>query len=329
MVAEKITISAFGNSLFSRKYISSFLLYFGLTSFFSASLRGNGSNNAIGAWKDEKERPVLLLTKKNSEDEIINYFLDRCNKMGIEILPKNVAVLTRGRIYSDTDIISLWKSKEIELFAKAAYEWKCGSRKKAYQEASKASYSMIFNEDIDEYAMNQKIREYTNEDTWKDYVIDILIDMPDIEIEIGEWVKNFSSGFEAICAKYAYEISTDKNLKDTFKIKRSDKNTPNFKQIPLRKYFEKKAEDKYTRSSIHGVKGESYDAVLIYVKSCTGSTITPKLLMEGSLNQELMHLAYVAMTRPRRLLMLAIPNTKGIKNCERFPENLWSYELLG
>ena len=248
--------------------------------------------------------------------------------MGIEILPKNVAVLTRGRIYSDTDIIGLWKSKEIELFAKAAYEWKCGSRKKAYQEASKASYSMIFNEDIDEYAMNQKIREYTNEDTWKDYVIDILIDMPDIEIEIGEWVKNFSSGFEAICAKYAYEISTDKNLKDTFKIKRSDKNTPNFKQIPLRKYFEKKAEDKYTRSSIHGVKGESYDAVLIYVKSRTGSTITPKLLMEGSLNQELMHLAYVAMTRPRRLLMLAIPNTKGIKNCGRFPENLWSYELL-
>ncbi len=63
-------------------------------------------------------------------------------------------------------------------------------------------------------------------------------------------------------------------------------------------------------------------------KSCTGSTITPKLLMEGSLDQELMHLAYVAMTRPRRLLMLAIPNTKGIKNCGRFPENLWSYELL-
>ena len=50
---------------------------------------------------------------------------------------------------------------------------------------------MIFNEDIDEYAMNQKIRDYTNEDSWKDYVIDILIDMPDIEIEIGEWVKKF------------------------------------------------------------------------------------------------------------------------------------------
>lgn len=248
--------------------------------------------------------------------------------MEIEILPKNVAVLTRGRIYSDTDVIGLWKTKEIELFAKAAYEWKCGSRKKAYQSALKASYSMIFNEDIDEYVMNQRIRKYTDEDTWKDYVIDVLIGMPDIEIEIGEWVKIFSAIFKTICTKYAYEISTDKNLKDTFKIKRSDKNTPNFKQIPLRKYFEKKTEYQYTRSSIHGVKGETYDAVLIYVKGNAGSTITPKLLMEGSLDQELMHLAYVAMTRPRRLLMLAMPETKRIDSCGRFPEELWNYEVL-
>ena len=54
---------------------------------------------------------------------------------------------------------------------------------------------MIFNEDIDEYVMNQKIREYTDEDTWKDYVIDILVDMPDVETEIGEWVKSFSTLF--------------------------------------------------------------------------------------------------------------------------------------
>ena len=297
-------------------------------SFFSASLHGSSSNRAIGDWKDEAEKPVLLLTKKNSENEIINYFLDKCSKMGIDVLPKNVAVLTRGRIYSDTDIIGLWKSKEVELFAKAAYEWEFGSRKKAYQEASKASYNIIFNEDVDEYVMKQKIREYTDEDTWKDFVIDILIDMPDIEVEIGEWVENFSNGFSSVCVKYGYEITTDRKIKDIFKIKQRDKKTPNFKKIHLKKYFEKKTENMYTRSSIHGVKGESYDAVLIYVKSRTGSTITPKLLMEGALDQELMRLAYVAMTRPRRLLMLAMPDTKGIKTCSRFSENLWSYEVL-
>ena len=93
-------------------------------------------------------------------------------------------------------------------------------------------------------------------------------------------------------------------------------------------YFEKKKEDKYTRSSIHGVKGESYEAVLVYIKSRTGNTLTPKLLMEGELGQELMRLAYVAMTRPKRLLMLAMPDTEGIKDCDRFSEELWSYENI-
>lgn len=78
----------------------------------------------------------------------------------------------------------------------------------------------------------------------------------------------------------------------------------------------------------NGVKGETYEAVLLHVKSRTGSTITPKLLMEGELEQELMRLAYVAMTRPRRLLMLAMPDTKGIKTCGRFSEELWTYENL-
>lgn len=68
--------------------------------------------------------------------------------------------------------------------------------------------------------------------------------------------------------------------------------------------------------------------MLVYIKSRTGNTLTPKLLMEGELGQELMRLAYVAMTRPKRLLMLAMPDTEGIKDCDRFSEELWSYENI-
>ena len=248
--------------------------------------------------------------------------------MQIGISPKNVAVLTRGRIYSDTDIKGLWKSAEIELYAKAAYEWKYGSRKKAYENTEKATYCMIFNEDTDKYMMQQKIREHTTEESWKDFIINILINMPDVDMEIAEWVKEFFTIFVDVCKNCEYKISPNKEIKDTFKIKRNDNKSPDFKKISLKKFFEKKNEEKYTRSSIHGVKGESYEAVLLHVKSRTGSTITPKLLMEGKLEQELMRLAYVAMTRPRRLLMLAMPDTKGIKTCGRFSEELWTYENL-
>lgn len=150
--------------------------------------------------------------------------------------------------------------------------------------------------------------------------------MPDVETEIAEWVQQFTSTFCEVCENYGYKIHSDKDTKKIFKIKQRDKKSPDFKKISLRKFFEKKIEDKYTRSSIHGVKGESYDAVLMYVKSRTGNTITPKFLMDGRLDQELMRLAYVAMTRPRRLLMLAMPDTKGVKECGRFPEELWTYE---
>lgn len=299
-----------------------------VTSYFSASLRGTKSNNAIGYWKDEVQKPILLLTKNNSENDTIDYFIKKCMEMQIGISPKNVAVLTRGRIYSDTDIKGLWKSAEIELYAKAAYEWKYGSRKKAYENTEKATYCMIFNEDTDKYMMQQKIREHTTEESWKDFIINILINMPDVDMEIAEWVKEFSTIFVDVCKNCEYKISPDKEIKDTFKIKRNDNKSPDFKKISLKKFFEKKNEEKYTRSSIHGVKGESYEAVLLHVKSRTGSTITPKLLMEGELEQELMRLAYVAMTRPRRLLMLAMPDTKGIKTCGRFSEELWTYENL-
>lgn len=106
------------------------------------------------------------------------------------------------------------------------------------------------------------------------------------------------------CLEYAI------NIKDILKIKTRDKSNPEFRHIPLKNYFEKKTSGNYTRSSIHGVKGETYDAVLIYIKSKTGKTLTPKFLMEGDLEDELMRIAYVAMTRPRRLLMIAMPENK-------------------
>ena len=85
------------------------------------------------------KNPFILLTKNNSENDTIEYFIKKCMEMQIGISPKNVAVLTRGRIYSDTDIKGLWKSAEIELYAKAAYEWKYGSRKKQYENTEKAT----------------------------------------------------------------------------------------------------------------------------------------------------------------------------------------------
>ena len=50
--------------------------------------------------------------------------------------------------------------------------------------------------------------------------------------------------------------------------------------------------------------------------------------MEGDLEDELMRIAYVAMTRPRRLLMIAMPENKKMKEYKRFPVDKWDYEYI-
>ena len=63
--------------------------------------------------------------------------------------------------------------------------------------------------------MQQKIREHTTEESWKDFIINILINMPDVDMEIAEWVKEFSTIFVDVC----------KNLREkdeTFPIEKSD-----------------------------------------------------------------------------------------------------------
>ena len=298
------------------------------TSWFSATLQGKRANNAVGDFKDESQKPVLLLTNGSTETEVIDYFLNKCRGMEIEISSDKVAVLTRGRIHSDTDIKDLWRSKEIELIAKAAYEWEFGSRKKACSDMSKASFRIVLGEEMDDYLMNKKIREYTDEDNWKDFIIDIFYNLPDINLGIAEWVNHFMQLYIDILKKYNFQVVEGTNIKEILKIKTSDRSNPEFKSIPLKNFFEKKTNGDYTRSSIHGVKGETYDAVLIYVKSKTGKTLTPKFLMDGDLEDELMRIAYVAMTRPRRLLMIAMPENKKIKEYKRFPVDKWEYEYM-
>ena len=78
-------------------------------------------------------------------------------------------------------------------------------------------------------------------------------------------------------------------------------------------------------SSVHGVKGETFDATLLLVDSLTGKTITPAFLSKGDLDSELMRIAYVAMTRPRKILVVAVPKTKSKQPMNRFPNHLWDF----
>ena len=129
-----------------------------------------------------------------------------CRDMGITINADNVAVLTRGRIYSDTNVTGLWKSKEIELFAKAAYEWTYGSRRKAYGDMSKASFKVIIGEEVEDHLMRQRIGEYTDEEKWKNFVVEVFSLLPDVNMGVADWVNEFANMYCGVLEEYGFQF---------------------------------------------------------------------------------------------------------------------------
>jgi superfamily I DNA/RNA helicase len=292
---------------------------------FSYSLKDTTPNVAKGEYAEFGQKPILYLYPSGaSEQSIYDFYRVKCKELDIEYLPCKVAVVTRGRIHIKSDIKELWKSEEVNLFARSAYEWYCGSRKKAYRFCEQALYILVIDNFEKQDALEECVSKTMQYEEWKKVCIDIMVDYPLIETPIGVWVAEFKKLLNQHLLTAKLEARSGKDLDTIIKIKRSDKKNPNFKESPLRIFFEKKNETDYTRSSVHGVKGESYDAMLLHVNKTKGNTLTPSFLNKGDLNNEMMRIAYVAMTRPRKLLIVAMPKmTKA--QYPRFPKEMWEY----
>ena len=299
------------------------------TYIFSDTNKDKKANNASGPFATYNKKPVLFLYDKDTaEDLIIQRFKEECTACDISVSPDKVAIVTRSKIHSDDSIDNLWKTPETELLARASFEWMCDNRKKAYVFCERALFQMVVKDlkDIDvsiEWDVSQII-QYAK---WKQVVIEILIRLPSADEECGQWVTNSRDIVHKILVSHNVAMRDGITMNDAIKIKTRDKKHPDFREIPIRCYFEIKSKAEYTYSSIHGVKGETFDALMLLIHGTVGNTLTPSFLANGKTNTELMRIAYVAMTRPRKLLVVAMPkNMEKLSN--RFPPDKWDYVEL-
>ena len=297
------------------------------TKAFSTILENKRATLSVGEDKDFLQKPELILVDDNvSKEATQTYFLNRCTELGIEHTKDNISILTRGKIHNDIDIKGLWKSQEIELLAKASYYWQYQSKRDAHNLCSKCLYLMFIGNLYEQkHDFIHEVENKISYDIWTKNCLDLLINLPSADLEIGKWVDDIKNIFQKINIPLGF--LSGKTLDDVLKIKRNDKATPNFKSIPLRCFFEKKSEENITISSIHGVKGETFEATLLYAPSIKGATITKSMLTTGNLENENNRAAYVAMTRPRKYLAIALkkPTKKSEIPLKRFPTEVWDY----
>ena len=296
---------------------------------FSSMLSNKAPAEATGDFAAYVQKPILLrVNKDRTREDIIAEFLRLCQDNNITVSPDNVAVLTRGKIHSGLPS-DIWKSPETESLAMASYEWYRHNRRDAYELCEKALYSIVIGnvQKLTREEIREKAVALFSSNGWKVKIIALLQLLPSPMLSLRDWGDSVKTALTSLKDAGQISIPDNRTIRDLIKLKTRDKKYPDFLDRPVIDYFEKRASSNYTLSSVHGVKGETFEATLLIVDTTRGANaLTPSILNTGDINSELMRIAYVAMTRPRKLLAVSLP--KSYNKLLRMPQSLWEYREI-
>ncbi len=292
----------------------------------------NKSIKSLAKYADFGIKPVLLqVNQDKSKEDIVDWFKHFCIKNGVDPESKDVAILTRSRINSESDITDLWKTSETKYFAYATYLWHSGLRKDAFVQCEMGLFNLMIGDSngLTKVDIIFEVNKKLDYKLWKHLVIQVLTLLPNSEIAIKTWRINLIKILDDLVRRDIIFCTQNRKMQDIIKLKSrikiDEKYSTEFLEKSIRYYFEKKSSNGTIYSTVHGVKGESYDAILLLINKLKGNTLTSSKLLNGSLDSEQIRIAYVAMTRPRKLLVVSIPKLSGKNDLTRFPNELWDY----
>ncbi|MDO9341652.1 MAG: UvrD-helicase domain-containing protein, partial [Bacteroidales bacterium] len=256
--------------------------------------------------------PQIIEYDPNSNDSVtktIDHFLKLCKDHGISIDNENVAILYRSKDFvflidnirkERTSNNSPWKINDrlTKDFVQGKYY--CDNKKfkegfkiiektaiKAWEKKNYCSVSDI-KERIDKTGFVKHRLE----------VYKIYKQLPETKIKLNEWVKEAKANFNGNDIPIPFDIKTE-NADLTI-----DELFATTKKEQLRK--------NYRLGTVHSVKGETFEAVLLFLKQKGVGEYYKTLLNNGKVttdNEEL-RIVYVGITRPRKLLVMAVPDEK-------------------
>ncbi|MDW8802635.1 ATP-dependent helicase [Clostridium sp. A1-XYC3] len=270
-------------------------------------------------------KPQIIMYDKDDKESAIDYFLKLCKENSVRISPESVAVLVRGKAglcgkdYSK--IQNLWQSQEVRLFSQASYERDYKSVGKALELVEKGLFLyFISNETIinESNERENAIEKTVSLEDWRKLTFEFCKSMPNADTKLGLWKDNLNKLILVISKKYNLQVLDGAELK----IKTRDNKFEDFKQQPIKNFYATSFKSEYLNSTIHAVKGRTFDAVLLLIQS--RGKLTSNVINTNPIKSEEIRTAYVAMTRAKRIVAIAIPNTVKTKSLLRFPRTEWN-----
>lgn len=279
---------------------------------------------AVGETKDFERKPIILKYNKASKEEVIEKFLTLCREEGIELLPEKVAVLVRGRSgltgKDYTQIKDLWKNQITFWLAKATFYKGMQEVEKVVALIERCLYNIIF--EINSNSIDiAKIHEKYTTDEWNRMVFKLSVLLPCSSTSLKEWERKI--------AQTLFKFIGDNNIKciKGIEIKIKSRTTivslKDFREQPIEAFFANTYRGDYLNTTIHAVKGCTFDAVLLIINS--NGKLTTNMINKKNIDSEEVRTFYVAATRAKKIFVLAIPDTIKDSAMVRFPKIYWEY----
>ncbi|MGO4350126.1 UvrD-helicase domain-containing protein [Paenibacillus sp. MCAF9] len=254
--------------------------------------------------KDYDHTPEIICYDQGNIQATINYFLQLCQKHQIEVNQENVAVLFRSKsihnlIISQPDrAVEPWVVGKyfVKDLAKGKYMEFKGYSLEAFRLIEKAVFKAInyrnycSENDLANWVSTRGLINHRKE------ILNIIRLLPEPTGEIKSWVLQANTVLRAnhISLQLAInEISSESSFDELFGSSTI------------------KHDLAYRIGTVHTVKGETFDAVLLILKEKGGQgRLYRTMLSQGlkTFDDEELRIAYVGMTRPKRLLVIAVHN---------------------
>ena len=254
--------------------------------------------------------PQIIKYDPNSHDSVIktiDYFLKLCKDHGISIENKNVAILYRSKDFvflidnirkERTSNSSPWKINDrlTKDFVQGKYYCDNKKFKEGFKIIEKTAIKAWGKEN---YCSVSDIKERIDKTGFvkhRSEVYKIYRQLPETKIKLNEWVKKAKAKFSGNNISIEFNIKTE-NVDLTI-----DEIFATTKKEQLRK--------NYRLGTVHSVKGETFEAVLLFLKQKGVGKYYKTLLNndKSTTDDEELRIVYVGITRPKKLLVVAVPS---------------------
>lgn len=254
---------------------------------------------------EDKEIPIIIYRYTiDRQKEVVNKFLYKCEEFELN----SKLILARGKtkikqLSAEKDPVKIWKSYLAYKVINAQIAYTDNKIGDAINEI-RWVVAVLKSGSADFIKVKNYLKENEKDIDFNILLLEILSNLPELSLSFSEWHNQITS---LLKNKLALESKPDFQFKQRI----AGYKIAELKQAIVADYFGRNREKTIVAQTIHSVKGASVDAVLLFLdhnKTSEGLSIKdfPAESIEGNKIKEKHRLIYVACSRAKQLLALAV-----------------------